>query len=282
MSVLSAPVEQITVASFANYLQPRPRDMHKGNAGHVLVVGGEPGHSGAVLMAAMAALRVGAGLVSIATHPTHAAVLNVSCPEVMCYGVRYSWQVRDLLAKATVVVVGPGLGQSIWARRLWRMVLKRDCPLIVDADGLNLLARYPSQCNHWILTPHPGEAARLLKKTTAEVQADRLATVKGLQQQYRGVTVLKGAGTLVLAPNQLPVLCAAGNPGMATAGMGDVLSGVIASLVAQGIPLAEAAKLGVSLHAEAGDLVAKDRGERGMIATDLLPYLQLLVNGKNP
>jgi hydroxyethylthiazole kinase-like uncharacterized protein yjeF len=277
-SLIEKKIEIMQLSQFTKYLQPRPRDMNKGLAGHVLIVGGDVGHSGAPLMAAMAALRVGAGLVTIATHPAHASVLNLTCPEVMCQGIRFVSSLQKLLTKATVVVVGPGLGQSPWAKRLLAMVLESKHPLIVDADGLNLLAKNPQAQRHWILTPHPGEAARLLNTTVQDVQCDRLTALQNLQQRYEGVVVLKGAGTLVAGLHQLPALCDAGNPGMATGGMGDVLSGVIGALVAQGVPLGDAAKLGVCIHAEAADLAVVGQGERGLIATDLLPYLRMLMN----
>ena len=218
--LIEVQIEKMQLSHFTRYLQPRPRAMNKGMAGHVLIVGGDVGHSGAPLMAAMAALRVGAGLVTVATHPAHAAVLNLTCPELMCQGVRSVASLQRLLSKATVVVVGPGLGQSPWAKRLLAAVLASRHPLVVDADGLNLLAKHPSLRRDWILTPHPGEAARLLNVTTPEIQADRLSALQKLQQHYDGVVVLKGAGTLVSGPHCLPALCDAGNPGMATAGMG--------------------------------------------------------------
>jgi NAD(P)H-hydrate epimerase len=149
--------------------------------------------------------------------------------------------------------------------------------MLVDADGLNLLATTTLSNDNWVLTPHPGEAARLIETTSQEVQQNRLEAVKAVQKRYGGICVLKGAGSLVLAPNSLPALCDKGNPGMASAGMGDILSGVIAGLIAQEIPLGDAAKLGVYLHAAAGDLAAKD-GERGTIATDLMPFLRRLSN----
>jgi hydroxyethylthiazole kinase-like uncharacterized protein yjeF len=277
-SLTQGVLEKIHLAQFSNYLQPRPRDMHKGAAGHVLVIGGAPGFSGAPRMAAAAALRVGAGLVTVATLPKHAAVFNAELPEIMCAGI---WQARaltPLIKKANVIVIGPGLGQSLWARALLKKVFASTLPLVVDADALNLLAKNPKPRNNWIITPHPGEAARLLALTPQQVQADRLNAVQQLQQRYQAVSVLKGAGTLVLAPHVAPAICEAGNPGMATGGMGDVLSGVIAGLLAQGIPLGDAAKMGVCLHASAGDRAAAAGGERGMIATDLLPFLRRLVN----
>ena len=158
-------------------------------------------------------------------------------------------------------------------------VLASDKPLVVDADALNLLAAEPVSYEHWILTPHPGEAARLLKMTPAEVEADRFAAVEELALRFGGVAVLKGAGSLIASKaDGLVALCAAGNPGMASGGMGDVLTGVIAALLAQGLPPFAAAQAGAYLHGRAGDLAAREGGERGLLATDLLPYLRQLVN----
>lgn len=268
--------EKIQMNTFAHYLKPRLRDWHKGLSGHVLVVGGDVGYAGAARMAAAAALRVGAGLVSIATRPETANILT-NYLEIMSHPVATIEQLTPLLAKANVVVLGPGLGQSDWAKLLWEPIANSELPLVVDADGLNLLAQTTKFNDNWVLTPHPGEAARLLHTTTASIQADRLSATKAINKRYGGVCVLKGAGSIVCAPNSLPALCDKGNPGMASAGMGDILSGVIGGLMSQGIPIGDAAKLGVYIHAAAGDLAAKD-GERGMIATDLLPYLRRLVN----
>jgi hydroxyethylthiazole kinase-like uncharacterized protein yjeF len=275
---MTRDVTTIKLSQFANYFKPRPRDMNKGDAGHVLVVGGDEGYPGAPRMAAEAALRVGAGLVTVATHPTLAATLNVTRPEIICHGVSSGTSLAALLKKADVIVVGPGLGQSRWSKALLKAVLASKLPLIVDADALNLLSTHPRTRENWILTPHPGEAGRLLKKSAAQIQEDRLAALEQIQQRYHGICVLKGAGTLVSANKSSAFICKAGNPGMATAGMGDVLSGVIAGLVAQQLPLEIAAQSGVCLHAEAGDLAARAGGERGMIATDLMPYLRQLVN----
>ncbi|MDR3491594.1 MAG: NAD(P)H-hydrate dehydratase [Gammaproteobacteria bacterium] len=268
--------ETLQLGHFSDYLKPRPRDWHKGNAGHVLVIGGGLGYSGAPRMAAEAALRVGAGLVTVATHPSHAELLNLARPEIMCAGVKSGADLTEFFKKAKLIIVGPGLTITSWGRSLLKAVLKTSLPLVVDADALNILAQKPLARDNWILTPHPGEAGRLLGLTHEQVQADRLSAVRKLQTKYSGVCVLKGAGSLVSGD---PVgVCKDGNPGMATAGMGDVLSGVIGGLAAQGIPLADAAKLGVCLHARAGDLAAKDGGERGMLAMDLMPYLRKLCN----
>jgi hydroxyethylthiazole kinase-like uncharacterized protein yjeF len=260
------------------HLKPRPRDLYKTEAGHVLLIGGDFGYTGAIRLAAEASLRVGAGLVSIATRPEHAQFLNLTYPEIMCHGVSNAAALKPLLEKAKVVVIGPGLGQSDWAKSLLDEVLKCELPLIVDADGLNVLAKHTGKHDNWVLTPHSGEAARLLKQTNDEIVSDRLTAVKALHKQYGGVCVLKGAGTLVQATSGMVGLCPYGNPGMASGGMGDVLSGVIGGLAAQGLSLEFAAKLGVCVHALAGDEAAKSGGERGTIASDLMPYLRKLVN----
>lgn len=255
----------------------RRRNAHKGDFGHVLIIGGQPGMSGAPRLAALAAARCGAGLVSVGTHPEHAAFFNIGCPELMCQAVDTASALEPLMARATVITVGPGLGQSVWARELLKMLWTTQLPLIVDADALNLLAQAPQRRDNWILTPHPGEAARLLGVSTREVQDDRLASVIELQTRYGGVVVLKGAGTLI-ADGASVQLCTAGNPGMASGGMGDVLSGVIAALYAQGLPLSTAAAAAVMLHAVAGDAAAAAGGARGMLASDLLPELRRLMN----
>lgn len=269
--------EKIQLNHFTDYLKPRPRDWHKGLSGHVLVIGGALGFSGAPRMAAEAALRVGAGLVTIATRVEHAMVMNAACPEIMCHGITAADELAPLVAKADVIVLGPGLLQSDWSKALWNYVCQTNLPLVVDADGLNILAETNQMKENWVLTPHPGEAGRLLNETPQTIQQNRLAAIQSITKRYGGICVLKGAGSLVLASHSLLGLCDKGNPGMASAGMGDILSGVIGGLIAQGIPLGDAAKLGVCLHAMAGDLAAKD-GERGMVAMDLMPYLRRLAN----
>jgi NAD(P)H-hydrate epimerase len=260
-------------------LPRRARGGHKGLYGHVLVVGGAPGFCGAARMAGEAAARVGAGLVSIATHPDHAALLNIGRPELMCHGVASAGALAPLLERASVVAVGPGLGlgHAGWGRVLFDAVVDAGKPLVVDADALNLLALAPQHSNDWVLTPHPGEAARLLKTTSAAIQADRYAAVVALQARYGGTVLLKGAGTLVLGPDGIHAVCTQGNPGMASGGMGDVLTGVIAGLLAQGLAFTEAAETGARLHSTAGDKAAES-GERGLLAGDLMPWLRQLVN----
>lgn len=276
--ILSA--RRLDFAKQRGLLGRRQRSANKGSFGHVLVVGGSPGYSGAARLAGEGALRAGAGLVTVVTHPDHAAYLNLTRPELMCPGVSWARDLDPFLEKATVVVVGPGLGQGSWGKGLLGRVLESDLPLVVDADALNLLAKSPEKRDNWILTPHPGEAARLLGSETAEVQADRFASVRRVQERFGGVAVLKGAGTLVLdASGKPPAVCSGGNPGMATAGTGDVLTGILAALIAQGLGLEDAACSGVCLHAAAGDAAAKG-GERGMIASDLLANVRSLLSAE--
>jgi NAD(P)H-hydrate epimerase len=257
----------------------RMRSAHKGSFGHVLIVGGAPGFSGAPRMAAMGALRAGAGLVTVATHPEHASLVNVMQPELMWRGVTAAVDLVPMAERATVIALGPGLGQDQWGRKLFEHALQADRPLVIDADGLNLLAGAPRTHNHWVLTPHPGEAARLLGSTTRDVQADRFTSVRRLQERFGGVAVLKGAGTLIFGPSRKPPgVCDGGNPGMASGGTGDVLTGVIAALMAQGLSLEEAACSGVCLHAAAGDAAATGGGERGMLASDLIAELRPMSN----
>lgn len=272
------PAFRITQEWLDPLLPPRPLSAHKGHHGHVLVVGGDQGMAGAARLAGEAAARVGAGLVSVATHPFHAAALNAARPELMCHAVADGAALAPLLRRATVVAIGPGLGGGDWGRELLGAVLDSGLPLVMDADALNWLAQEPLHRNQWILTPHPGEAARLLGTSSAEIQADRWQAVRELQTRYGGVVVLKGAGSLVCHGNQPVALCDAGNPGMATGGLGDVLTGAVAGLLAQGLSLWQAAVAGVYLHGRAGDAAARG-GERGMMAGDLLAPLR---RGANP
>jgi hydroxyethylthiazole kinase-like uncharacterized protein yjeF len=252
---------------------------HKGDNGHVLVVGGDTGMQGGAQMAGLAALRSGAGLTSIATRRAHASLLSVQHPELMSWPVERAGALGSLLRRATVVALGPGLGRAAWGRQLFTRILAAAQPMVVDADGLNWLAAKPASRSDWVLTPHPGEAARLLGVSAGDVQADRYAAVRALAARYRGVVVLKGAGTLIaMADDPVTWVCDRGHPGMAIGGMGDVLTGIIAGLLAQGMAPLEAAKCGVWLHARAGERAAAAGGGRGMLATDLLPELRRLLN----
>jgi NAD(P)H-hydrate epimerase len=270
-------VRRIDYQALAPLLPPRRRNAHKGDHGHVLVIGGEHGMSGAARMAAEAAARVGAGLVSVATRASHAALLSAARPELMCHGIEDVDELEPLLHRASVVAIGPGLGLDAWGRRMLARVLQCHLPLVLDADALNLLAIEPLRHDKWVLTPHPGEAARMLGCSSEEIQADRFAAVAALEASYGGTVILKGSGSLVLGVDGESALCSEGNPGMASGGMGDVLTGTIAGLIAQGLALREAARLGVAMHAAAADAAARE-GERGMLATDLLPHLRRLAN----
>ena len=258
-------------------LWPRKRGAHKGKFGHVLVVGGAPGMPGAVRLCGEAALRAGAGLVSVATHASHAAAIAAGRPELMCHPVESADELESLLERATVVALGPGLGASDWSRALLDAVLDTDKPVVVDADALNLLADRDVRRDDWILTPHPGEAGRLLGRSATEVQADRRGALSDIVAARGGTVVLKGSGSLVSSQKGQPWLCSAGNPGMASPGMGDVLTGIIAGLRAQKLSQELAAVVGTLIHATAGDRAAAN-GERGMIASDLLLEVRPCVN----
>jgi len=274
---IGAAYRRLDDDAMASALRPRPKAAHKGDFGHVLVVGGGEGMPGAVRLAGEAALRAGAGRVSIATHPSHAAILVASRPELMSHAVATPSDLEPLLGKADVIAFGPGLGQSDWAQALLTRLADDQRPMVWDADALNLLAASPNSVVNRVITPHPGEAGTLLGIGTADVQGDRLAALTALTESFGGVTVLKGAGSLVSSSHGVPVLCTAGNPGMASPGMGDVLTGVIAALIGQGLEPESAAAVGVEAHARAGDRAAA-AGERGLIASDLLDELRAVLN----
>ncbi len=270
-------------ASLHAWLRPRERDSHKGDNGHLLCVGGELGSGGAIALCAEAALRSGAGLASVATRAGHMAALLARRPEAMVHGVEGADDLQPLLYRASVVAVGPGLGQGDWGAQLHDAAMGCGRPLVIDADALNLLARAPRELPaETVLTPHPGEAARLLGIPIAEVQADRFAAARALVRRFGCVVVLKGAGTIVDAPGCIPCVVAAGNPGMATGGMGDVLTGVIGALRAQGFDGFRAACCGALLHAAAGDDAAGEGGERGLLPSDLFAHLRSLANPDLP
>lgn len=271
----------VTAARMADLLAARPATAHKGLFGHVLLVGGNHGMGGAVRLAGEAALRSGAGLVSVATRASHAATLTGTRPELMIHAVEDPAALLPLLARASVVAIGPGLGQDGWARSLLAAVLECDLPCVVDADALNLLAAAPQPGDNRVLTPHPGEAARLLGETTGRVQQDRLAALERLVARYRGVVLLKGRCTLIGRDGHLPLILDGGNPGMASAGMGDVLTGIVAGLLAQ-YPAADrqvVAACAARAHAQAADqAVSAQGGPRGLLAGDLPAWLPSCLN----
>lgn len=257
---------------------PRAGDAHKGRHGHVLAIGGDEGFGGAIRLCAEAALRSGAGLVSVATHQAHVAPLLAARPEAMPHFVDDALVLASLIERADVLALGPGLGRGDWSRTLFHAAMDSGARAVIDADGLNLLAAAGLHAPGTILTPHPGEAARLLETDVAALEQDRFAAASTLAEKHQAVVVLKGAGTIVAAPGVIPVVIGAGNPGMASGGMGDVLTGVIASLWGQGMTAFEAACLGALLHSAAADAAVRDGGERGLLASDLFPHLRRLAN----
>jgi len=281
---VSPSVERLALSELINLLMPRAADAHKGDFGHVMVIGGDTGYGGAALMAAEAAARTGAGNVSVATRPEHVAAILARRPEIMACGVVSGQELEPLLARPTLLVVGPGLGRTPWSEQMLQQAIKSGLPLVLDADALNILAggRVVPAAGHqqhspWLLTPHPAEAARLLGVTTAEVQADRFAAVRAISERYNASVILKGAGSLVASVDGLIGVVTDGNPGMASGGMGDVLSGILGGLMAQGLSAHDAARLGAVVHACAADLAAEDLGQRSLLATDLIPYLGQLL-----
>ncbi len=261
----------------AGMMKPRARNSHKGRFGHVLAVGGMAGMSGAIRLCGEAALRSGAGRVTLVTDPVHAAFINLGRPELMVKAVTGGTGLREILEPGHVVAVGPGLGLSQWAESLFQQCFDAATDLVVDADALNLLARRSNKAplvrKNWVLTPHPAEAARLLDCEPAEIQQDRIAAAQTLASRFNACVVLKGCGTVIASIDGEYAICAAGNPGMATAGSGDVLTGVIAALLGQGLSCWQAALAGVLAHAEAGDLAATRLGETALIAGDITAHL---------
>jgi len=268
---------RVTYADICAYLQPRTRTSHKGFFGKTLVIGGNVGMPGATRLASEAALRCGSGLVKALTLPENVLTILAGRPELMGEGVDLD-KLDDSAIKgwATVLAIGPGLGQDDWAKKLLDYTLESELPTVVDADALNLLVDKPAWKDNWILTPHPGEAATLLGCSIQKVEEDRYSAVRNLQRSFGGVVVLKGAGTLVCDGKRVYV-ANVGNPGMASGGMGDILSGIIAGLLAQGLDLLQASILGVSIHGLAADAAAESN-ERGLLASDLFPHIRKLVN----
>ncbi|MFP4639416.1 MAG: NAD(P)H-hydrate dehydratase [Guyparkeria sp.] len=260
-------------------LAPRRPDGHKGTYGTVLVVAGNRGMPGAARLAAEAALRLGAGKVIVATHPDHAATLNVGRPELIVHGVSRGDDLRALLEQSTAVVVGPGLGRDAWSEAMWDGLHQGRLPMVIDADGLGLLEPGALSGREAVITPHPGEAAALLGCRVWEVNDDRYAAARRLADRYGAMVLLKGAGSVVAGESESAV-CLRGSPSLATAGSGDVLSGLISALLAMGLPLREAVEGAVALHATAGEIEARARGTWGLAALDLLEPVRDLANGQ--
>lgn len=301
---------RIDINCVSSMLKPRRLDTHKGDCGNVLVLGGDVGYGGAALMAAEAAARIGAGTVSLVTRSPHVTASLARRPEIMVRSIEEpdafgSEQLLALMQKASVIVIGPGLGNSNWSYSLLRQALEfagSHLPVVLDADALNLLAEtsalHEGSLNNegktmrmhspmWVLTPHPGEAARLLRNTVQEVQENRFDAARALQDKFGGAVLLKGVGSLICCPGEIVnfepeaacvQVCTEGNPGMASGGMGDVLSGMLGGLIAQGLTVSDALRCGVCIHGEAADLAVVSEGERGLMATDLFHHIRRLAN----
>ncbi|MCG8707614.1 bifunctional ADP-dependent NAD(P)H-hydrate dehydratase/NAD(P)H-hydrate epimerase [Brenneria sp. 4F2] len=277
MAAQAAPIRRLSATSLREWLTPRRPGAHKGDNGRLLIVGGNDGMGGAVFMAGEAALRSGSGLVRVLTHEQYLSALLSARPELMAQALTAE-SLRRGLEWADIIVIGPGLGQDEWGKNALRLAENCNKPMLWDADALNLLAIDPHKRQNRLLTPHPGEAARLLNCRVSDIESDRLLAAQKLVKRYGGVVVLKGAGTVIAGePGQLAI-ADVGNPGMATGGMGDVLSGIIGGLLAQKLSLYDAACAGCVVHGAAADWLAEQRGTRGMLATDLMPVLSRYVN----
>ena len=279
---VAASARRMAYEDCLGLIAPRRRDAHKGRFGHVLVVGGDHGLAGAARLAGEAAARTGAGLVSVATRPGHVAPIVASRPELMVRGIESPDALDPLLDRASVVAVGPGLGRTEWGTSLLERVVASDRALVIDADAINLLAQgavaWPGGAARAVVyTPHPGEAGRVLGVSAGALESDRFAAARALAEAHPGTWLLKGAGTIVAEPGATPCVCEGGNPGMASGGMGDVLTGVVAALLAQGCGPFDAASAGACVHASAADAAARS-GERGMLASDVVAALRTRVN----
>lgn len=271
----------ITRKQVAAFLKPRPRDSHKGNFGTVTVIGGANGMVGAPLLAARAALKMGAGCVHAGLMADNAPVVDLLQPELMLHSAAEALQ----LSKPDVVAIGCGMGRSNAAYKLLYEALRFKSPLVLDADALNLLASHPDLQDDLrarkypaVLTPHPGEAAHLLACDTKMIQADRIAAVQQLAQVFRCSVVLKGADSLCVTSDGKLFVNRTGNPGMSSAGMGDVLTGMIAAFIAQGLTADHAMLLAVHLHGAAGDALAGQHVRIGMTATEVTEWARWLLN----
>ncbi len=284
----SVPYHAVTEDGAADLIEYRPTDAHKGQGGHLLLLAGSPGKTGAAVLAADAALHTGAGLVTLGIPAGLSDIFEAKTLEVMTeplpdtadrsLGPESIGRTLDLMEGRKALALGPGLGRHEGAVEFVREIIKNfHGPMLIDADGLNAVAEDLSmlkqQNGQLILTPHPGEMSRLTGKSVSDIQADRLNTALAFAEEHQVILVLKGAHTITAEPNGSAFINLSGNPGMASAGMGDVLTGVIAALLAQDYDPLEAAVLGTFLHGMAGDISADDLGEIGIVASDLIPRL---------
>ena len=262
----------------------RKSESHKGDFGHVLVVAGNIGFGGAALLSSKAAIKIGAGLVSLATRSEHLQAALSFAPEVMTKPVDSGQSLENYLDFPTVVCLGPGLGKDYWSEQMIYKSLentyKNKTPILIDADGLNLLPEFSKKLplpKKIVLTPHLGEAARLLNTSVEKVKKNKVSAAKRISNKYNSVVVLKSHETLICKEDKI-YICDKGNPGMATAGMGDVLSGMISGLIAQKLSLFEAACLGVDLHARAGDIYSEKNNQQSLLPTDIIDLFARVIN----
>tara|TARA_B100000513_G_scaffold34114_1_gene13116 strand:- start:1219 stop:2058 length:840 start_codon:yes stop_codon:yes gene_type:complete len=262
----------------------RNSESHKGDFGHVLVVAGNIGFGGAALLSSKAAIKIGAGLVSLATRSEHLQAALSFAPEVMTKPVDSGQSLENYLDSPTVICLGPGLGKDYWSEQMIYKSLenthKNKTPILIDADGLNLLPEFSKKLplpKKIVLTPHLGEAARLLNTSVEKVKKNRVSAAKRISNKYNSVVVLKSHETLICKEDKI-YICDKGNPGMATAGMGDVLSGMISGLIAQKLSLFEAACLGVDLHARAGDIYSEKNNQQSLLPTDIIDLFARVIN----
>lgn len=273
---VSSSISLVNYELLKSQLPPRHNNVYKQQLGHVLLIGGDETMPGAIRIAAEACLRAGAGLVSVATHTENRAIIMQGRYELMVHGISTPEQLTTLIEKADVCVLGPGLGQSSWAENIWHKVVKNAKRLVLDADGLNFLAKHVQKLSNAILTPHAGEAGRLLQVSNAEIELNRFDSVSKLADKFNATVVLKGAGSLICQQEDIAINTS-GSASMASAGMGDCLSGIIAALIAQGMTDFEAVQLAVNIHGRAAEL-AEHEGKRGLLVTDLFPFIRKLVD----
>lgn len=278
---MSKAAPPITPQQVRAYLGPRPRDSHKGMFGKAVIVGGAAGMTGAALLAGRAALKLGTGAVHVLLLAEQAPAVDPVQPELMLHQAG-DWTLPE---DGSVYAVGCGMGTSMLAQKVLGALLAREAPLVLDADALNLLALHPDlrdslrgRAAPTIITPHPGEAARLLHTDTAQVQADRLRAASRLAQDLGCAVALKGAGTICATGKGGLFVNTSGNPGMSAPGMGDVLTGMIAAFLAQGLRADQALLLGVHLHGAAGDALAREGIAVGMTASELTDWARWLLN----
>lgn len=271
-------------------LKKRPRNSYKSNFGHVFILAGSRGLTGAAALCSNAVLRSGAGVVTLGIPVSLNSVMSKKLTEVMTFSLAETKEItlslkaeKEILKKANasgVVVLGPGLSQHLETQKLInRLILKIDKPMVIDADALNAISKNVDILKKikpkYVITPHPGEMSRLINKSAEHIKNNRFLVAKKFSHDYNAVVVLKGAGTIVAEPGGKSYINTTGNPGMATAGSGDVLTGIIAGFLSQGLKMFDASIVGVYVHGLAGDFAAKDKGEIGLIAGDILeniPY----------